>query len=237
LALGLEKSDPIFRKATGYMAAVLTGKSRWSDGFERSPCFPIAVQVFTAAYLGKIDPGNPAIDHLWETWCEILQRTFSQGTYHPEGEEAASEELVDVSVKGSYVGLHSVYSVEFLGTRSNRIPKEIELAYLSWLWSLPRGLAYREAPLSILPEDSAYHNVKRWLSSLESIAMFSSWRSVSMDAVEWIWDQRGEDGLWDFGKKRGRSPHLPISDNWRKKGNRQNDYSTRVLTLLRRYFA
>jgi hypothetical protein len=200
---------------------------------EKHPVFPLAVNVFTAAYLGKIDPGNPVMDDLWEIWSEILQRTFSQGSYDPIGEGAASEELLGTSVQGSYVGLQSVYTVEFLGSRSNSIPKRIERAYLDWLWKLPRGLAYKQAPLSAVPVDSSYPRVKRWLGSLEAVAMFDSWHRLVGEAVEWLWDQRDVDGLWDFGPVRGRSPHVPLSDNWRKKGNRQNDYSTRVLALLR----
>jgi hypothetical protein len=235
VALGLDKTHPVFRNAIRYMANVLRGKARWSDGYERSPCFPLAVKVFTAAQLGKIDPWNAAMDDLWDTWIEILQRTFTHGVYDTEVEATVSKDLLGQSVAGSYVGLQSVYNVEFLGCRSERIPKKPQSAYSTWLWNLPRGLGYRDAPLSAVPEDSSYQQVKQWLSSLESAAMFASWRDLAGGAVEWLWIQRDDDGLWDFGSGRGRSPHFPLSESWRKKRNRQTDYSTRVLALLRRY--
>lgn len=235
VALGLDKTDPVFRRAIRYMADVLRGKARWSDGYERSPCFPLAVKVFTAAHLGKIDPQNPAMDDLWDTWLEVLQRTFVRGVYDADAEATTSEDLLGVSVAGSYVGLQSVYNAELLGSRSERIPKRLQSAYLTWLWDLPRGLGYRDAPLSALPKDSSYRQVKQWLSSLESVATFIGWEGLAGRTVEWLWSQRDEDGLWDFGPGRGRSPHLPLSESWRKKGNRQIDYSTRVLALLRKY--
>jgi hypothetical protein len=41
--------------------------------------------------------------------------------------------------------------------------------------------------------------------------------------------------MWDFGEQAGKTYYFPLSNNWRKKGNRAIDHSTRVLALLSRY--
>jgi Zn-dependent M28 family amino/carboxypeptidase len=46
---------------------------------------------------------------------------------------------------------------------------------------------------------------------------------------------RNADGVWDFGAKVSKSFYFPLSDDWRKAGNRSVDHSTRILALLRQF--
>ena len=234
VALGLDKTDAVFARAVEYMVGVLRDRARWSDGYERSPCFPLAVKAFTAAYLGRIDPWNPAMDDLWDTWFAILRRTFAGGSYDPTKEALASSDLLGVSVSGSYVGLHSAYTVMFLGARSDLIPNELQTAYLAWLWGLDRGLGYLDADLSQSPGSCCHRRLEKWLASHEVLSAFMRWRHLSGEALNWLWGERAPDGLWDFGPRRGRTPYFPLSDSWRKRGNRKIDCSTRALVLLRK---
>ncbi|UCD18199.1 MAG: hypothetical protein JSV44_04615, partial [Candidatus Zixiibacteriota bacterium] len=77
-----------------------------------------------------------------------------------------------------------------------------------------------------------------WLTSLELVSRFSGWQEFAGDAVEWLWKQRNDDRLWDFGSRAdfSLSHYFPLSENWRRKADRQNDWTTRVLLLIKKYY-
>jgi len=75
----------------------------------------------------------------------------------------------------------------------------------------------------------------RWFTSMELLSCFPRWRRVAKDAIGWLWAQRNEQKLWDFGPRWPASAALPLSESWRNPRHRQNDHSTRTLILLRRY--
>jgi len=79
-------------------------------------------------------------------------------------------------------------------------------------------------------------HVDRWLTSQELLADFPSWSGLAGNIVTWLWAQRSEDEGWDFGPRLAFSAALPLSETWRKKGARRLDWSTRVLTLLQRWY-
>jgi hypothetical protein len=70
---------------------------------------------------------------------------------------------------------------------------------------------------------------------MEILSLFQNWRQVAGKAIQWIWEQRNQVDLWDFGAKVSQSFYFPLSDTWQKTGNRCVDHSTRVLALLRQY--
>ena len=67
--------------------------------------------------------------------------------------------------------------------------------------------------------------------------LYPYWRSNAAPFVEWVVDQKGSDGLWDFGVPHngfGSATLAKISESWRGK-HRALDWTTHVLLLLKRY--
>jgi hypothetical protein len=235
LALGLNKSDPVFRRATGYMRRVLRGQARWSDRYEKHEHFVIAVRLFTAAFLALIDPNDTALDAVWADWYEILRGACASDVYEVEAERRASLALLGTDVSGGVVGLRSVHTVRLLGAKSHQIPPAVQRAWLAHLWSEPTGLKYVETDLAGHPEDIEDRALGQWLLALETVAALEAWTEYGGDAIAWLWQQRGADGLWDFGPRHPRSASLPLSESWRKRGTRAIDCTTRLLALFCRY--
>jgi hypothetical protein len=78
--------------------------------------------------------------------------------------------------------------------------------------------------------------IDRWLASHEMLArLFPAWVEFAAPLVDWLWDQRDGQGLWDFGPKPDSIACLPYTDSWRERKNRLIDWTTRVLILLRCY--
>jgi hypothetical protein len=68
------------------------------------------------------------------------------------------------------------------------------------------------------------------------LSRFPSWLTMSQGTLNWLWQQKDEDGYWDFGSQTSFCIDFPISESWRKPLNRRVDYSTCALALLRRVF-
>ena len=67
--------------------------------------------------------------------------------------------------------------------------------------------------------------------------LYPYWRKNAAPFVEWVVDQRGPDGMWDFGVPHngfGSATLAKISESWRGK-HRALDWTTHVLLLLKRY--
>ena len=74
--------------------------------------------------------------------------------------------------------------------------------------------------------------VYSWLDAFRSVLKFRVRGEPTDTAVEWLWNQRNERGLWDFGPTAGN--YYKLSSDWRKK-NRTFDCSVLVLSLLTDY--
>lgn len=227
LALGLDKNDPILKRAVDFMSSVLAGKVTWSDRVEKSEGWPIGVEAITSGTLAQVDPSHPSLLPAWEYWEEVARHSFPGGAYDPQAEWQAHK-----NVRG--LGIHylrSRYVLTLLGACSANLPAGLDRQIVSWIWNDPQGIGYLGADMQ---HPRPFH-IFNWLESLEILSRFQCWREVAAGAIEWLWGQRHADGLWDFGAKVSKSIHFPLSDDWRKAGNRCVDHSTRVLALLQQF--
>jgi len=230
LALGLDAEHPVVERAIGYLTALLLGRVEFPDRAERNDRWIAGTQLFVAGTMARMVPNASELDEIWGRWATILERTFASGGYDPVAEARAHRDIGGASVTGSYLILSNRYSVALLGARARDLPARTVRRYADWLWSRPEGIGYLTVCLS-RPPGAAPSAVDRWLTSVELLAPFPSPRWGR--AIEWLWSRRPEDGLWDFGSRWARSAYLPLSEDWRRRGRRVHDHSTRVLTLLR----
>lgn len=236
LALGLEASDTVFKAAIGYLTHLLEGKVEFPDPAERNNRWKTGTQLFAAATLARICPDSPILDKPWKLWEEIAERTFVSGKYDEEAEIRAHEALTGASVKDSYLVLNNRYQLELLGARANRLPKVVEISLLDWVWHKSDGVGYLEIPLANPPQRYTAGTLDRLFTSLEILSYFPSWRRQSKSMVDWLWKQRNSEGMWDFGPRASMTVYFPLSENWRNSRNRQHDWTTRTLTILRSHY-
>ena len=62
LALGLDASHPILRKASSHLTKILTGKTRPRDRSEKNDRWPTGVQLFAASTLARIRPDHAILE-------------------------------------------------------------------------------------------------------------------------------------------------------------------------------
>jgi hypothetical protein len=226
--LGLEVSDPVLGKARQYILDALAGRVEINDPPEKNECWPLLLRSILAGKLAQIDPAHPVLDPFWQYWCEVARRAFVTGTYRQEDEAAAYPALSGIQVPRGF--LDSQYVLWILTARS--LPADLDQALVSWILRKPDGIRY----LGICLQNPADRLIAFWFCSLDILARFQSWRTVATGMLNRLWEQRSEQGLWDYEGEIVITGEFPLSDTRRKAGSRQVDYSTRVLTSLCRYF-
>jgi hypothetical protein len=235
LALGLDLTHPILKKAARYLFSVMHGETPFPDRFEKNDRWQTGMHLFIAATLALIHPNHPILERERNLWFSIAEITFQSGTYSENDEIEAHRKLTGATVKDSYLVLNGRYQLTLLGSIPGKLPTSLETALLQWLWERPDGIGYLGIPLNREPPNSP-NGIDRWLASLELLARsYPSWVDFANESIQWLIDQRDEGGYWDFGPKPLSICNLPLSDNWRKKENRVFDWTTRVLILLRKY--
>jgi hypothetical protein len=234
IALGLDANHRVLRKASGHLVGILeTGECR--DPAEKNDRWKTGVRLFSAATLAQMDPNLPALDVVWNLWADIAGRTLASGEYCAEAEVLAHTQLTGASVKDSYLVLNNRYALSLLGSRAERLPRDTEKTLVAWIWRRPGGIGYLDAALSCVPPPLKRGPFERWFTSLELMSRFPSSRRLAGDGIDWLWTQRNEERLWDFGPRSDWSVSLPLSESRQRRRNRQHDWSTRVLVLLMRY--
>ncbi|MEM2118292.1 MAG: hypothetical protein QW386_04670 [Candidatus Bathyarchaeia archaeon] len=236
LALGLEASDHIFQATINYLSHLLDGSLDFPDPPERNNRWATGKQLFVAATLARIRPTYPAIDRTRDLWVTIAKHTFASGKYDSDAETRAHKTLTGASVKNSYLVLNNRYQLALLGSRATKLPATLEYALVDWVWHNEEGVGYLGIPLSNIPHHFTKGMLDRFFTSLELLSLFPSWRKFAKDIIDWLWTQRNNEGLWNFGPRASTSVYFPLSETWLTPRHRQHDWSTRVLALLRNYY-
>ena len=235
LALGLEASDAPFQAVIQYLSCLLEGRIDFPDPPERNSRWETGKKLFAAATLARICPTLRILDETWNLWATIAEHTFASGRHNSEAEIRAHEMLTGASVKDSYLVLNNRYQLALLGSRAARLPKTVENALVDWVWHKSDGVGYLEIPLANPPSRYTAGMLDRLFTSLELLSNFPSALQLADSLIDWLWKQRNSRGLWDFGTRASFSVYFPLSQNWRNVKQRQHDWSTRVLILLKKF--
>jgi len=238
LALGLDAGHPILQSAASYIAAVMAGRLPFPDRPEKNDRWPTGQRLFLAGTLSLVEPHHSLLDAERALWLDIASRAFRSGVYSAEDEAQAHAELTGATVGDSYLVLGNRYQLVLLGSVPGTLPRPLEVALLAWLWHRPHGIGYLTVPLSGPPPHGQPGVFDRWLATHELLArLFPAWAGLAGEAVAWLWARRDEQGFWDLGPRPASLSNLPLSSSWRSPHNRRFDWTTRVLALLRRYYA
>jgi hypothetical protein len=94
---------------------------------------------------------------------------------------------------------------------------------------------YLGVSLCRLPRLDKPFQIDGWLTAMELMAAFQVAGQAARENLNWLWRNRLDSGLWDFGRRSVCSEYFPLSANWRRPSNRRHDWSTRILVVLRRF--
>jgi hypothetical protein len=131
--------------------------------------------------------------------------------------------------------LPNAYAMSLLGARAERLPVAIAAALVRWAWEYRGEFGYLGISLGAPPSLDKPFRIEGWLTAMEIMACFPTAAEVARKNLSWLWQNQRDSGLWDFGRHATGSEHFPLSAHWRKPASRRQDWSTRVLVILRKY--
>ena len=240
LELGLDQHSSIIQKVMPTILDYVGGKAIWPDPPEKHDnpqAWYVWVRHFSAAILALVDPHHAQLDEFWGLWAEALQAAFQSGAYDRQREIVALNALMQCRMKNP-VPFHKRYPLLILSATHNRLPGDLERRMLDFVMHYPEGIYYVYGKdISVLPSILS-RDFGPWFFAHQLLSRFRLWKELSVDALNWIWEQRTPEGFWDFGSKIGRKPYtgFPLSESWRRSKNRTIDCTTTALALLSRCF-
>ncbi len=240
LGIGLDGTHPVLARVIPLLLAYMDGRLDWPDPPEKHDN-PLAWYVwerhYAAAALAQIDPTHPSLDVFWALWAEALTAAFQSGAYDRQREIAVLNDLLQCRMKNP-VPFHVLPPLLILSAGGRRLPQELERRVLDFVLHYPRGIYYVYDQAISNPPPLAAKHFWNWFRAHQLLSRFPLWKERCAEAANWIWRQRGSDGLWDLGAGAYRRPYscFPLSEDWCHPLNRRVDSSLEMLGLLARCF-
>jgi len=229
-ALGLSSDHAMLTRAAEYLAGVITGQRQPLDPPEKNDRWGAGVQLFAAATLARINSSHPALDKPWAVWSEVLDAAFANGVYDAQAEAEAQLRLHGATIEDSYLILSSRYALTLLSARAGELRQERIDPLLTWIGQRADGIGYLGERLDGPPQKTP-GRIERWIQSWEILSRFPLKPRRARELLDLLDETSDEDGFWDYGERASNSAVFPLSANWRKRGTRRVDWTTRLLVL------
>ena len=231
IGLTIEDLDILFL-ANEYLEEFLRGTSREKIYSKNERGIPWGKAKICNA-IESIKPYNPICDDTYNEWLYIAQRSFEEGSYSYERERNAQHEVF-LTKENRLVPMQ----FSLLLKRPDRISKHLEAAMLREYGehAYYHGFFWDNCP-NQLPLDFVYEKTRRWFKSFNYINQFQGSSVYLSTSVDWILENRNQDGLWDWGSqvKDPWGYFGYFSTNRNHKHNRVVDCTMEVLTFLKKY--
>lgn len=235
LSLGLDVTDPLLQRALTYVRSVLDGVAAWTDPPEKHEGWPVNTRFITAATLLLLDPTDERARPSARAWVDVTMETLSVGSYSHEAEQAAHRRVNGIHTHGKHLKLAGLYPLLLLSSEFANLPANTEKVLLDWVWNKADGIYYVYSRcVSTPPALDSAHFID-WLEAVRLLCCFDYGKTLCRPAIEWLWQQHDESGLWDFGPASRDGFRLPLSESWQRSINRKIDCSVLVLSLIRNF--
>ena len=193
IGLTVEDRDILFM-AQEYLKELLLGTSH-EKIFEKNERAVPWHRARVCNLLEAITPNSPICDETWRQWLFIAGRAYEDGDYSYERDKAAQHEVF-LTRESRLVPMQS----ELLLKRREEISVSLEDAMLRHLGrhACENGYFWDKTP-DRLPEKFRYDKTRRWFKTFNYINQFKGSALYLKNAVDWLMENAGEDGLWDWG--------------------------------------
>jgi len=193
IGLTIEDRD-ILLMAYEYLESFLKGTSKEKLYNKNERAIPWQKATICEA-IESIQPHNPLCDNTYADWLYIVSRAYGGGEYSYEKDKAAQHEVFltrEQRLVPMQFGL--------LLKRRDKLPPELECALLRHhgQHAYDNG-HFWDKNLHSFPENFKNPQTRRWFHTLEYINQFHGSAVFLEKAVDWLVENQGTDGLWNYG--------------------------------------
>jgi hypothetical protein len=232
-ALGFDINDEPIRKTVDCMKACLRGERKIDDYWEKTHDWTLFTKLMLSAWVKIFDPSFDLSLSFERQWSDVIGNAFASGVFNQDDYVKAYISQFSKKPRGAReIDFVDFYHISLL---QGILTQEIESLLLDYIISKPDGIFYiYRKPLNKFPVTFSSKESSHYLGALELLAGYESAKDRLGFAVDWLNENKDENGQWDFSSKSNDSAYFPLSDSWRNAKDRKVDCTERVNMFLRK---
>lgn len=227
--LGYTIDDECIQKAVSYMDECLHRKTSIPDRREKVHDWDVFTSMILATWIKRFTNDNHSANQIARQWADIISVAFSNGTYDHESYVSAYKKVLRPN-GGRIINFLNFYPVSLL---SDCLDKKTEEVFMDYVLNSPDGIYYiYESKIADVPQTFEDRKASRYLAAIELLAKYRHTKVKFNFVIDWLNNNRNENGRWDMGKSVNDKVYFPLSDNWRKSETREADCTERITCLI-----
>ena len=229
--LGYTIEDDCIQKAVSYMNDCLLGVKQIPDKQEKLADWNVFTSLMLATWIRRFTKDNPVANSVAKKWADIITIAFENEEYNHQKYINAYLDVWGTKPQGGrLIDFVQFYIVSII---NGYLDKETESKMLKYIVNKSDGIYYTyDKCIRTLPNNFASKNASLYLGGIELIAEYEIAKYQLQFVVEWIENNKGQNGKWDMGKEVKDSLYFPLSNDWRKSDIREFDCTNRISKLL-----
>lgn len=210
--LGFTIKDAPIRKAVDCMAVCLRGERKIDDYWEKGIDWAEYTRLMLATWIKIFEPDNVYALEVAKRYAADIEKLVLSGDYKTD------------SYKVSFYDVNITQGL---------LKPDIESRWIEHIINYDKGIYYIYGKcISELPKVFASLETSRYLAAIEILAGFDTAKEKLQFVVDWLEENKDENGQWDFGAKAKDNIYFPLSDSWRNAEYRKTDCTNRVMAVL-----
>ena len=229
--LGYTIEDECIQKAVRYMNDCLIGENAIPDRREKVHDWDIFTSMILSTWIRRFTDDNPHANKVAEQWAGVISAAFSSGKFDYDEYVRAYHEILGLKPKGGrLIDFVNFYPISLL---CDCLDKKTQESVMDYVLNRDDGIYYiYDKKISVLPECFESRNASRYLAAVELLARYKSAKYKLKYVINWLRQNKNENGKWDMGKSVNDKMYFPLSDDWRKSETREADCTERIMNLF-----
>jgi len=229
--LGFSIEDEVVYRAVQYMHDCLLRKQKVSNADAISDTYN---DMMYAAWIRQFTDDDEYANNIACQWSQVISKAcmeygFDEALYYA----AYDDQFGKIKRESLSISFNKFYPVAIV---ANLLEAEKERIFFEKILSNPTGIYYLgyDRALNTPPVAFASKDASRFLGAIEVLSQYSSnqCRQKLGFVVDWLNENKAEDGTWDMGSSVKDNLYFPLSDSWKKVQDRKIDCSYRITNIV-----